>query len=174
LSTTRVFASLIALCLTFAALMANTNALAQALAKPTGAVVLTISGKIGQTNAASVAEFDEMMLDALPATRISTATPWRKGVATFAGPSLKSILALVGARGQTLKMTALDQYEIKVPIDDAEKFSPVLARKIDGVTLKVKDQGPLFMVYPFDAMPGLKNDVYYGRSIWHLTRIEVQ
>ena len=116
MSTTRVFASLIAIGLTFAASLANTNALAQALAKPTGAVVLTISGKIGQTNAASVAEFDEMMLDALPATRISTATPWRKGVATFAGPSLKSILALVGARGQTLKMTALDQYEIKVPL----------------------------------------------------------
>ena len=147
---------------------------AQALTKPTGPVVLTISGKIGQKNTVSAAEFDEAMLDALPVARIATTTPWRKGVVTFTGPTLKSVLALVGASGQTLRMAALDQYEVKVPFDDAEKFTPLLARKIDGVTLKVRDMGPLFMIYPFDELPALKNDLYYGRAIWHLTSIVVE
>ena len=167
----RIFASSVILLL---ALALSLTAEAQSLAKPTGPVVLKISGKIGQRNTASFAEFDEAMLDALPVSRIATTTPWRKGVVTFTGPTLKSVLALVGASGQTLRMTALDQYEIKVPFDDAEKHSPVLARKIDGVTLKVKDQGPLFMIYPFDDLPALKNEVYYGRSIWHLTSIVVE
>jgi len=147
---------------------------AQALAKPVGPVILTISGKIAYKNSANAAEFDAAMVDALPVSQITTTTPWRKGVVTFAGPTLKSLLTLVGASGQMLSMSALDQYQVSVPAQDAEQFNPILARKIDGVALKVRDQGPFFMVYPFDEMPELKADLYYGRSIWHLASIVVE
>lgn len=156
-----------------AAVMASGSE-AQTLAKPVGPVILTVSGKIDHKNSANAAEFDAAMIDALAVSQITTSTPWRKGVVTFAGPTLKSLLALVGARGQTLRMAALDQYEVHVPAGDADQFNPVLARKIDGVALKVKDQGPLFMIYPFDEMPALKIDLYYGRSIWHLTSLVVE
>jgi hypothetical protein len=63
---------------------------------------------------------------------------------------------------------------VRVPVQDAHQFNPILARKIDDAELKVKDQGPLFMVYPFDELPTLKNDLYYGRSIWHLTSMVVE
>jgi hypothetical protein len=78
------------------------------------------------------------------------------------------LLALVGAKGQRLRMAALDRYEVQIPAENADKFNPVLARKIDGVVLQVRDHGPLFMVYPFDDLPALKTDLYYRRSIWHL------
>lgn len=147
---------------------------ADAIKKPVGPVILSVSGNIGNKNSAHGAEFDAAMIDALPVSQIITATPWRKGVVTFAGPSLKSLLKLVAAHGQTLKMSALDKYEVAVPVTDAEQFNPILARKINGVPLHIRDQGPLFMVYPFDAQPALKTDVYYGRSIWHLTQIVVE
>lgn len=147
---------------------------AQSLAKPVGPVILTISGNIAHKNSANAAVFDEAMVDAMAVSQIKTSTPWRQGVLTFAGPSLQSVLALVGAKGQSLRLIALDNYEVRVPIQDVTQFNPVLARRIDGVSLKVKDQGPLFLIYPFDMQPVLKSEVYYGRSIWHLTRMVVE
>jgi len=156
------------------ALVMTLGSEAQTLAKPVGPVIFTISGKISHKNSANGAEFDAAMIDALAFSQIKTSTPWRKGVVTFAGPTLKSLLALVGATGQVLRMTALDQYEVRVPVEDAHQFNPILARKIDDAELKIKDQGPLFMVYPFDELPSLKSDLYYGRSIWHLTSMVVE
>ncbi len=144
------------------------------LPKPVGPVVLRVSGNITQTNSAGLAEFDAAMLDALPVSQIVTTTPWQQGVVTFTGPSLKTLLTTVGARGQTLRMVALDDYAVQIPIDDATQFNPVLSRRMNGLALKVKDRGPLFLIYPFDDMPVLKDDVYYSRSIWHLTRIVVE
>jgi len=37
----------------------------------------------------------------------------------------------------------------------------------------VRDKGPLFMIYPFDAQPELRSAVYYSRSVWQLSEIEV-
>ena len=39
--------------------------------------------------------------------------------------------------------------------------------------MAVRDRGPLFVVYPFDAQPELRNAVYYSRSAWQLKSIEV-
>ena len=158
----------------WSAMVMTMNSEAQTLAKPVGPVIFTISGKIGLKNSVNGAEFDAAMMDALAFSQIKTSTPWRKGVVTFAGPTLKSLLMLVGATGQVLRMTAMDQYEVRVPVQDAHQFNPILARKIDDAELKIKDQGPLFMVYPFDELPTLKNDLYYGRSIWHLTSMVVE
>lgn len=162
---------LIGLCLLA---MMSLASFAQTLGKPVGPVVLQVSGKIAQTNAPGLAEFDADMLDALPLAQIITTTPWQQGLVTFAGPSLKTLLATVGAHGQTLSMVALDDYSVHIPLGDVAQFNPVLARRMNGVVLKVRDRGPLFMIYPFDDMPVLKSDVYYNRSIWHLTRIVVE
>lgn len=147
---------------------------AQGLSKPEGPVVLQVSGKITQTNSAGLAEFDAAMLDALPVSKIVTATPWQQGVVTFTGPSLKAVLGVVGARGQTLRMVALDDYFVRIPVSDAAQFNPVLSRRMNGVALKVRDRGPLFLIYPFDDRPALRDELYYNRSIWHLTRIVVE
>lgn len=149
-------------------------ALAQGLPKPLGPVVLKISGNITQTNAAGLAEFDAAMLDALPVSQIVTATPWQQGVVTFSGPSLKALLNAVGAQGKMLRAMGLDDYAVQIPLDDVAQFNPVLSRRMNGVVLKVRDRGPLFLIYPFDDVPALKAELYYTRSIWHLTRIVVE
>ena len=71
-------------------------------------------------------------------------------------------------------MIAMNDYEVKVPVDDAARFGPVLARRADGQALTVRQKGPLFMIYPFDSKPILKSDIYYSRSIWQLKRIVVE
>jgi len=61
--TRRGFAKLAGMAMTMTAL-GGTRAMAAALAKPTGKVILTISGLIGNTNNGEKAEFDTFRLHA--------------------------------------------------------------------------------------------------------------
>lgn len=137
-------------------------------------VILTIDGAIATRNGATDVRFDATMLDALPAYSIRTWTPWFKEAVTFSGPRLQDVLEAVAAKGKTLHMVALNDYAVDVPFDDAAGFGPLLARRIDGKVIGVREKGPLFLVYPFDDRPETRNEVFYARSIWQLTRITVR
>ncbi|MBZ6065822.1 molybdopterin-binding protein [Aeromonas schubertii] len=145
-----------------------------ALDAPAGKPLLTIEGKITQTNMGDKALLDASMLDALPSADIVTQTPWYDKARAFNGPTLKSLLALVGAKGTSLKITALNDYSVVIPIEDADLYGVILARTIDGKPLKIRDKGPLFMMYPYDQVPKLRSKLYYDRAIWQIARIEVE
>lgn len=147
------------------------------VAAPKGKVILVVSGAVTQGNATGGTkrvELDAEMIDALPVFQIKTNTPWFKEPATFSGPRLSDLLALVGATGDTLQIKALNDYQIKVPVSDAAKYQPILARKIDGKLMSIREKGPLFLMYPFDAHPELRNDIYFGRAIWQIASIDIK
>ena len=158
-----------------------TQALTQSLAAfelpkeaPLGAVILTVSGKIGIKNSADAALFDAALLDALPQHSFVSATPWLKNPATFTGPLLKDVLQALKAQGTTLKALALNDYKIDIPLDDAFKFDVILTRKVDGRVLTVREKGPIFVMYPFERFPHLKTDLYYSRCVWQLKSLRVE
>ena len=144
-----------------------------ALDRPKGKVVLTVSGKIGIRNAGTAAEFDMDMLAALPQHSFSTKTPWYPEARKFTGPLLREVLAAVDAQGKTLRAIALNEYKVDLPLGDALKFNLVLARLMDDKPMPVRDKGPLFIIYPFDADETLRNERYYSRSAWQLKAIDV-
>lgn len=146
---------------------------AQQLGVPDGAVVLTLSGKIRRTNRGDHAVFDMTMLAALPQHSIVTRTPWYAQPRKFTGPLLRDVLALAGAQGQTLRISALNDYRIDVPFDDVQRHDVVLARLLDDMPMTVREKGPLFMIYPFDSVPALRSARYYSRSVWQLISIEL-
>ena len=146
---------------------------AQALPSPSGAVVLSIGGRIQHANQGERAAFDMAMLEALVQQTFTTKTPWFKEARKFTGPLLRDVLKLVGAQGTTLRMGALNDYRIDVPSDDARRFDVVLARMIDDKPITVREKGPLFMIYPFDSDATLRNPLYYSRSVWQLNSIDV-
>lgn len=158
----------------FAALILVQPAQAGELPAPTGPVILTITGKIANTNAPGAAQFDLAMLDALEQRTTITVTPWYEGEQSFAGPLLSAVLEAAGADGTTLKVLALNDYATDIPADDATSYPVILASRLDGKELSVRDKGPLFVIYPFDLAPQLYNEVYFGRSAWQVKSIEVQ
>ena len=147
---------------------------AQPLPKPQGPVLLTVSGKIGQRNVGDSAQFDAAMLDALPLSKITTTSPSRDKASTYSGPSLKSILERVNAQGSRFRLKAADRYEIDIPAGDITLFNPVIARRLDGHEMKIRDRGPLLLMYPFDSYPKLQNNIYYARAVWQLQHIVVE
>lgn len=54
---------------------------------------------------------------------------------------------------------------------DAQGHGLILAYLLDGQPMSVRDKGPLWLVYPYDASPAFRSEVIYSRSIWQLDRI---
>ena len=147
---------------------------AQALLPPAGSVVLTLSGRLRKPNDGKLARFDMPMLEALPQTSFNTRTPWWARPRRFTGPLLRDVLAEAGALGVTLRLRAMNDYQVDMPFSDAERFDVIVARLLDDRPMAVRDKGPLFLIYPFDARPELHSSIYYSRSAWQLRTIEVR
>lgn len=157
-----------------AACVTGMSAARAAVPPPTGPVVLTLSGRLREPNDGARAQFDMTALAALPQQEIQPPLPWYDAPRRFTGPLLRDVLAAAGADGKSLRATALNDYRIDIPMDDVTRYGVVLARLLDGKPMSVRDKGPLFVLYPFDRYPGLRNSVYFGRCIWQLRSIEVQ
>lgn len=146
----------------------------QALDLPRDKVVLTVSGKIGDSNRDGTAVFDMAMLERLPQQTFSTRTPWDNQPVKFTGPLLRDLLAAVKASGSTVRAVALNDYKISIPVDDARRFGMIVANRINDAPIPVRTKGPLFIVYPFDSQAELQSSKYYERSIWQLKAIVIE
>lgn len=164
--------ALAALALTFIAVAAPARA--GELAKPEADVVLTVTGKIGNVNSEGAALFDLPMLEALASRKSTVETPWYPGKVSFEGPLGSALLDAVGAKGTKLKVVALNDYAAEIPAEDFRKWPVILATKLDGKPMSVREKGPIFVVYPFDADPSLFNEQYFSRSVWQVKAIEIQ
>ena len=146
---------------------------ARALDVPSGPIVLTVGGRVRMPNQGEAAHFDMAMLAALPQTSFSTRTPWYAQPRRFTGPLLRDVLMAAGAQGDVIRLTALNDYRVDMPYQDAQRHDVIVARLMDGKPMAVRDKGPLFVIYPFDAQPELRGAVYYSRSAWQLRTIDV-
>ncbi|TCO80962.1 hypothetical protein EV699_111163 [Plasticicumulans lactativorans] len=145
------------------------------LPAPQGRPLLRVRGAISVHNTAEgAAAFDRTQIDALPVETIRTRTPWTDGVVAFEGPMLTDVLARVGAEGRMLELTALNGYVAQVPVEDAERYRPVLALRADGHTLGVRERGPLWLIYPWDDFAELRTESIYRRAVWQLSEIVVE
>ena len=157
-----------------AAALVVSSANALALDKPAGRPILTVSGLIAEKNAGNDAQFDATMLDKLPQQKMTVETPWYKTAQTFEGPLFRDFLKATGAKGKKLYVVALNDYAAEIPLADLEKHDVILARKINGKVLNIRDKGPLFIMYPFDKKPELRTKDIYSRCVWQVNRIRVE
>lgn len=147
---------------------------AAALDKPAGPVVLSITGRVRNPNDGAAAHFDMPMLERMAQTSFTTRTPWYAKPRRFTGPLLRDVLAAAGAQGTLLRAVALNDYWVEIPAEDPARHDMIVARLMDDQPMPVRDKGPLFVIYPFDAQPELRNPVYYSRSAWQLRTIDVR
>jgi len=155
-------------------LIAATRAQGAVLEKPAGPVILTITGSIGVTNQDDAAVFDRAMLEAMGMTSFQTHTPWYSEPVTFEGVPMTTLMDRVQAKGQTLGVTALNDYTSEIPIADFGTWHPIMALRRDGHYMEVRDKGPLFVVYPYDSSPELQSQRFYSRSAWQIARMDVR
>ena len=117
--------------------------------------------------------FDRSELEALGTASIETTTIWTEGVQTFEGVPLAVLMQELGAQDGKILATAINDYTVEIPLSDATENGPILALRMNGEDMSVRDKGPVWIVYPYDADADYRTEVIYSRSIWQLDRIEV-
>ncbi|MBY6135987.1 molybdopterin-dependent oxidoreductase [Nocardioides marinus] len=142
-------------------------------ADPAGEVLLTVTGPMAGQAEAEAVQFDLEMLQELGTVEFETSTIWTQGVQTFEGVPLSALVESLGMSGTTLRATAINDYAVDIPISDAVEDGPIIAYKLNGEEMSVRDKGPLWIVYPYDSKKEYQSEVVYSRSIWQLDRIEV-
>lgn len=144
------------------------------LAKPKGPVILTVTGKITNTNAPGKAEFDRAMLDAMGISELNTSHSWGEGVTRFEGVQAAKVLDAVGASGTKIKAVAVNDYAIELEIAELRKYPVMFALRMNGADLRLRDRGPIWIVYPRDSFPELKAETHNFKWIWQLKNLDIQ
>ena len=133
--------------------------------------ILVIDGHVAGGQPAT---FDLEALKKLPVTRVTTMTPWTDGENLYEGVRIRDLLTKLGASGTVILADAVDEYQVKIPMEDIRDYDVIVAYAVDGKPLPADNKGPLWIIYPYSQHPDLQNDLYFSRSVWQLTRLIVQ
>jgi hypothetical protein len=160
----------------------------QSIGKHIGMAILALVAATGTASAADVTvdlrwitadgtvvaekTLDLAALDALPQQTFSTATPWTTGVQEFSGPPLGELAALGGQSVVKAEVTALNDYSAEVPAEDWQEHGAVLVSRQNGETMRVRDKGPFWVLYPIDSDPALDSQLYHARMVWQVREID--
>ncbi len=146
---------------------------ATTLPQPEGTVLITVSGSINADNGDGVVQFDRTMLENLDWREVRTYTSFTSGEQVFEGPTLASLLTAVGADGDTLKAIAINDYTVTIPAAHASEHGVILAMDQNGRAMRVRDKGPIWVVYPLDETQA-GQQLFDAEMIWQLNRIVVE
>ena len=151
--------------LTFLLVLLTAMPAAADLNTPSGAVVLTVTGNIAQTNRgpfvkkrdsffgfhersfSKAAEFDRAMLDDLGTHRATIAYKgWAEPV-TFQEPRLADVLKAMGWNGTKITTLALDGFGTEIKKADIDARNWILATWGNGKPFGIGQRGPLWLVF---------------------------
>ncbi|MET1027479.1 MAG: molybdopterin-dependent oxidoreductase [Dongiaceae bacterium] len=168
---TRYFRTFVAIVLATWSVTTTSSAFAgmQALAQPTGNVVLEVTGAIARTNADGAAKFDMAMLEALPKTTMTTETAWTDGPQTFDGVKLLDLLTYLQAKNFSTTAYALNDYTVGIPKEDLATIPVLVAYRQNGQPMSIANKGPLWIIYP-DSLGSKETQ---SKMIWQLRSLQV-
>lgn len=113
-------------------------------------------------------------LAAMPRHVIETGTPWQDGRSRFEGVRMSDFLRAMGLDKGAVMITGLDGYAAEFPVEEADRYDVILADRRDGKELSIRDRGPLFVIYNFDAEKGRIGEAQHNRSVWQVVSMRVR
>lgn len=131
--------------------------------------VLTVSGLVDQGKH----QFSFADLKAMPNYQVKTETIWTDQEHTYTAISVAQLLAQLEAKGETLRFIALNDYAIEVPVNVLVEHNAFIAFEQDGKPMRIRDKGPLWVLYPFSDQPQINTPFYQAHCAWQLKTIEV-
>ena len=79
---------------------------------------------------------------------------------------LRALLERLGIRKGQIQAIAANDYGVAIPVSDAVDGGPIIAFRRDGKEMSVRENGPLWIIYPSDSNPDYQTEAIYARSIW--------
>jgi hypothetical protein len=137
-------------------------------------VILVVTGAVANANGSTRVEFDRRALERLGLSKLITWTPWTEGEVEFEGVLARRLMEAVGARGSEVEVRALNDYKEVIPIDDFDNYDVLLAMRMNGQSMRVRDKGPIWIVYPWSDHPELDDFATREKSVWQLNAMQVR
>lgn len=114
-------------------------------------------------------------LDAMAQVEIVTSNEFSDGAMTYSGPLARDVIpALDEGQFTTVLVSAINDYQIEIPLSDFIEYDVVLSTRVNGKRLSRRDKGPIWIMYPIDAHPELRNALINSRLIWQAVKMELQ
>lgn len=137
-------------------------------------VILSVTGALANADESGRIDFDLRSLEQLGLSKLTTWTPWTDGEVEFEGVLARRLVEAIGGRGTEVEARALNDYEEEIPIADFDKYEVLLAIRMNGRLMRVRDKGPIWIVYPWSAHPELDDFATREKSVWQLSRLHVR
>lgn len=134
-------------------------------------VILTITLPGAETGTPQVIALTEQDLRALPALSYDTTTIWTTGKQRFTGVPLFTLLEHFDIEAAKLELQAVNDYSIALPVDEITPDAPIVAYERNNKPMKLRDKGPLWLIYDYDSNADYRTETIFSRSIWQLDRI---
>lgn len=130
-------------------------------------VLLRVTDARGQNHL-----FTRAQLAALGLVAYTTPDPALKNrKVRYVGPLLSSVLQAANvAQDSRLRLEAHDHYRTTLDLKPLANVPLVLALEADGKALKLSNQGPVYLVFPYQAYR-LDHNVYDAAWVWQLEHI---
>lgn len=159
-------------------------------AQAAGPVVVTVTGAIDKTNRGPFDPFSDVLfgalqetfeqayaltlddLAALPQKTVEVGYPNWPGSVTVSGPTLASLLDLVGATGGEVLVQAVDGYAPSFKVSEVRAGTFVLATAQSGEPLALGGRGPVWLVFPAGSYEGQTADDDSGLA-WAVFHIKI-
>ena len=161
-----------------------------AIPAPTDDILLTVTGdfsavQAAETNAENLSEerssersivMDRASIEAVGTVEYTVEDPFEKEESAFQGVLFRDLLSLwqVSQAAEHLTMTALNDYQVQVPISLLEDYPIMLALKQNGEVMTRDYRGPAMLVAPIDQYPAVQELAKREYWIWQIKTIHIE
>ncbi len=122
----------------------------------------------------TVVNLTEDDLLAMEQFTVLTENEFVDGLAEFTGPLARDVIEFLNASDiGMLKLTAVNDYAVEVPMSDILEYDVIFAMAQNGTRFSVRDKGPIWVIYPMTENEELQDRVYNDRLIWQLVKVDV-
>lgn len=139
---------------------------------PEQPVILKVTGELGCCPSGQ-ALFDLQRLQSLPQVEVKTLTPWTEQQDSYRGVRLSVLVERLGARGERLTAAALNDYSMDLNLAVARRYPVILATHRNGQPMRVRDKGPIWVIYPLSEFPELRREEHHQAMVWQLNTLHI-
>ena len=72
-----------------------------------------------------------------------------------------------------IRVMAINDYKIDMPLGDILDFDVMLATRRDGETMSLREKGPIWIMYPISDHAELEDEAINSRLVWQTKSMQI-
>lgn len=112
-------------------------------------------------------------LEKMSITEYEVHDPYLGSPVVYQGVLLREFVKAYGQKDtELLKIRAIDDYKAEFGKDEWRQWDIMLATRMAGKQMGLREKGPVKIVMPYDTAKGMNQTLFNPKWIWQINRIE--